>query len=822
MPLEAAKLGASAASPTLAVPDLVAMSLAMTGLDEIMGTLEVKRVRIVPPASKLFSVKYEPGQGLAPGLDVKAQVTFQLPGTDGDAGEDDSGELAPLAKGDVVEYRDKLIIQATGGAAVEVPVVARVPVADVAFDDYINFGTVPERQRVDTKLTLTNTGSRAGKFRISCPAHIPLTFTPKEGVIRAGRSYRDGAQVSDAGSNTVVVAVEFDAKRWMGGHALRCAATLKVDGAVPRLVDVCAVIARQQLLLLSGEPDQQQQCSTLDGSGACASLSELDFGAVYYGGMREIVTILHNNGPTPTTYAATLHAEGGEGGTAGAQPPPPVFTIAPRQSTIPPHSQQAIRVRYRPLPPEQCRGFRAAAAAAAAASAATLLIENVELREDSVRVALRGRALAPALSASRRVLRFGACAAGERRDILVTLGNAAELPAACAVAAPPHFRASPARVVVGGGGGAVQLVVSFLPSQLGGFKGVVRVVAEGAATPPLEIRVMGTCDAIGQRKVLIGGTDKLPADFAPKFNFVKSQAADDVRLAATLAALHPWKRPDPLEETDLLATNSWDESSDGARVQRQRNLGATLAGPAATDARLTCSVQELARRTHHRHAYTAWLAAQRTQREARAAKRQAHHRAALAKCDPDDPEGGPDIGFERGLEGDAPVPDLPPELLTDSLFLVKRGGDGGDKEGGGAPKGHLHRAVKYKAQPSSQAEVRECANPIPPGQLATAVELSERVIEFGAVSSGAAVARALHVTNRLPHTVRFEFIGGSADGKARERLPQELSGTGPAVQIVPAGATALVDVALCVRATKEQAFRKQEHAFRKQEQPFRK
>ncbi|CAN0368027.1 unnamed protein product, partial [Scytosiphon promiscuus] len=46
-----------------------------------------RRLQVIPPHTPAFSLNYEPVGGLAPGLDVHAEVEFQLPD------EDEAGDL---------------------------------------------------------------------------------------------------------------------------------------------------------------------------------------------------------------------------------------------------------------------------------------------------------------------------------------------------------------------------------------------------------------------------------------------------------------------------------------------------------------------------------------------------------------------------------------------------------------------------------------------------------------------------------------------------------------------------------------------------------
>lgn len=66
---------------------------------------ETRRLHIIPPRTPAFSLNYEPIGGLAPGLDVRAEVEFQLPD------DDEVDDLSvPFAPEEVREYVDKFVI----------------------------------------------------------------------------------------------------------------------------------------------------------------------------------------------------------------------------------------------------------------------------------------------------------------------------------------------------------------------------------------------------------------------------------------------------------------------------------------------------------------------------------------------------------------------------------------------------------------------------------------------------------------------------------------------------------------------------------------
>ena len=66
---------------------------------------ETRRIRVIPPRTPAFSLNYEPVRGLAPGLDVRAEVEFQLPAYD------EACDLgSPFGPEEIQEYVDKFSV----------------------------------------------------------------------------------------------------------------------------------------------------------------------------------------------------------------------------------------------------------------------------------------------------------------------------------------------------------------------------------------------------------------------------------------------------------------------------------------------------------------------------------------------------------------------------------------------------------------------------------------------------------------------------------------------------------------------------------------
>eukprot|EP00903_Cladosiphon_okamuranus_P009303 g8875.t1 len=273
---------------------------------------ETRRLQVIPPRTPVFSLNYEPIGGLAPGLDVRAEVEFQLP--DDDEVDDLGTTFAP---GEVREYVDKFII-ISGKDKVEVPLLARRPTPAVIHNRAVEFGTVSDEKKAFGAVSLINKGSRKAAFSVTWDKTLPLVFSPSEGVLEEGRSYRDagggsGTTPSDQlwEGSVARIEVTFDATRWSITEPFRALATLVVPGQEDSVIDLSATVCTQKLKLLDGV------------TASASELTSAEFGTLHYGCRGEITSVLFNDGPEASPFMVTVEVEGGQrgvgGGTGGAE-----------------------------------------------------------------------------------------------------------------------------------------------------------------------------------------------------------------------------------------------------------------------------------------------------------------------------------------------------------------------------------------------------------------------------------------------------------------------------------------------------------------------
>ena len=220
------------------------------------------RVRIKPLVSPNFRLNYTPTGSLAPGLDVTAEVEFQLP----------EGEPALEAAGDVEIGFKEVLHVITNGEVIDVPLRAIRPTADVRVADHLDFGLVVVNTRVVRELVVSNVGTAAGGYKLELPqGDLPLSATPAAGRVGAG-SMPHGLLLHDGDELDAADAAERD----LPADALvsvaiepselgpfRAMATFDADGLGERRrpLDISAQIVEQRLNVIvppesSGKPEK--------------------------------------------------------------------------------------------------------------------------------------------------------------------------------------------------------------------------------------------------------------------------------------------------------------------------------------------------------------------------------------------------------------------------------------------------------------------------------------------------------------------------------------------------------------------------------------
>ncbi|RHY34023.1 hypothetical protein DYB32_001211 [Aphanomyces invadans] len=577
-------------------------------------------------------------------------------------------------------------------------------------------------------VNVRNTGAKECSFRVELEPGHPVVVIPKDGTIPPRSETR--------------LKVEFNGRE-MGAY--RAIATIHSGNDKQYLLDISAVVVEHNIELVfpaaEGLPPDPVRV--------------LSFGSLYCGETRKLETILRNNGPHPIGYQTGISFSGrpfrvGDDLYVVGSPPTPrgadgvlrrsnpeddsemdekkkELTVLPSEGMVPPYASALLTFVFKP--------------------------NN----------ALSTQAVVPHVVTTPDSFDFGDCASGARVDMILNIKNEAMLPVTFKLNKLAHFAAHPSK----GRLDVLQsqnIVVSFVPSQLGRFQTTFHLDVQGGSLI-LPIHVRGTATNVGPKKQLVGGLDTLPNDFRPKFNFM---TVDDIKTQK-LAPKPAFHRIPPFEVAAREGTAAVDEYE----FQGTNNT------------HLTYCVNELAERSHHRDGYNSILRQYR------------HDRLTKQDKSNQRPSNPIDIGMtpQGGIEG----PDCKLPVATEPLWMQSSLGNRRGSGGASSSPFDDNKIIKkkFKPLPVTQAEVKDCATTLTSEQLKLIVA-GPKTINFGKVCVHSVSKKSFSVTNDLPHNISVHVhLANDHD---------ELQQTTPLSQVIPTGATAGFDFTFFSRV--EQVFQK--------------
>lgn len=189
----------------------------------------------------------------------------------------------------------------TEGDSIDIPLHAYLPVPKVNFDPLVSFGKVVVENTTSTYFELRNDGFREAKWSIQLPDDTPLRVEPSSGILAPKGKFMDldadGKLEQDAGEYVTGAAGEWTTRVRVDftGEELgefRAFAKVKIEGQGSKTLDISATVVEQRIQLV------------LPGDGG--PLTNLHFGALYYGEKREVKAVLVNNGPAPCSFSAAI------------------------------------------------------------------------------------------------------------------------------------------------------------------------------------------------------------------------------------------------------------------------------------------------------------------------------------------------------------------------------------------------------------------------------------------------------------------------------------------------------------------------------------
>mmetsp|Transcript_76352 Transcript_76352/g.221693 ORF Transcript_76352/g.221693 Transcript_76352/m.221693 type:complete len:2886 (+) Transcript_76352:129-8786(+) len=687
----------------------------------------VRRIRCDPPATDAFSLRNHKNEtAIAPGMPITIDIEF-LTRKSGD-------------------YQDKLVIKAED-FKFEVPLTAIAPCADISFDPRVDFGTVTTKRTHQREVTFRNDGSEPGSFEILQPARI-LKVTPQSGRLRSGESQR--------------VKVELTAEQPTSLHE---SIEVKMEG-------LSSLVLPSRNIDVHGKIQDQALCLYLDGQ----TVESLDFGSLYHGQEKVISAMLANNGPTACSFSAQV-VEDGDGadlkGTLASSPAETVakseqpLTVAPFTGQVPPFGRIPLTFRFSPAKHVEDRGFICNREPEKKVTKYEYSgkIESEELSL-TLPIQLVGKALRPALQVSPDMLQFGHCKVNHRRDIVLRITNRQEaMPLDFEIPRVPHMTINPAKGKLAPRQN-MNIVVSFMPKALGKFNQDL-VIKYCNNLYDHVMRCYGEAPVIGEKPIPVKGLERTGRDFDPEHVYVNQE-----NLTLAPPRTRNLQSLTKIMKTDL----SRNETSSAALDSIMLDL------PEPTPYSLSPSAMQAHVRNKQR--YNAHLKQTRVQRKVME-QRGGQPPAPVDIFFEDDVNMGMKPG--SGLKSPRYAVD---EIKPEKLHLQRALDDDSGARGvtGQTYKHDESKLIKkkFKAGPTTQAEVRDCSAALENWQLSL-ISVGPRVLDFGNVYVRSQMVKSFSVFNDLPQAILLSM----------QYDAEELNRSSPISQVVPSAQAAGFDVTVC-------------------------
>lgn len=657
--------------------NLYVMSISVRNMTTI-----AQRIRLVAPKSGIFALNYIPSGAIAPGLDLRAEIEC----------------LIPKELGDSI-FTDK-IIAVIGDEKIDVPIIAVKPHAEVKFEQSFILGNILLNQSIIKEIPFENTSDIDGTVKLSVPKGAAIRISHTKFDLKP-RGHPDSRQV---------LRVTLDAKET---GLVREMIKVSVVGALTdSRIDFSAQVIEQALTVL-----------TVNQKGL---LELAQFGKLFFGEAKTMDALLTNSGPLPLGFSMKYDDEDESGNSQSEtlENYHKSLTISPMDGIVKPFSSIPLKITFSPKQYIPEKGFvqQLTESDEFSVISRTVKIDCLDSNQ-SISLPLEGTAFVPSLSVSPNLLRFGECPVNDRRDIIMNVKNNTKLPMKYEFPNVATFKFEPrcGKLLPNE---SISVIASFLPPQLGVFKTTVRVSFCGNLKT-VDLMVQGESNSVGPKKILVGGTDKLPIDFTAKHKFVNTE-----ELTTALAEkkkekdLKKMELENTVRNIMLQSSKSNFVLSNEIKPLTQDMLDAPEL-PSIIDASkerddiygtdqiiqkkktMEDELNEMIMKHHKEHNkyYNNFLQESFTRREVMKLVKQKQKMMERGAVDFTDPF-GINMGMERGLE----EPQLKAPKANEPLWMI--GAGAGE---GGATKGRLptdeNRLIqkKYSSQPATQAEMRDCS-----------------------------------------------------------------------------------------------------------------
>lgn len=473
----------------------------------------VRRIRFINPKTSKFLAEYETLGSIAGGIQTNLVISFE---TD-----------------HVADFHDEMMI-ISEDFSYTLFMHAYQPNADITFEPFINLGLTSVYKPKETAIVFRNEGSRQGKISLNYDKNISPEL------------------VIDPENFNLDPKHEIDVKfmytpREVG--VFRCPVEVNVEGQDKvRHIDVNGTCVEHQMSIVAANIDRLNSDSETGISNHMAVTTNLNFGHMYHGEMRDLDAYLVNNGPTRVHFSIRFILGSEEEGETdqlvftpqeqAKQELKRVMKSEPSSGLIDAYSQLHVKFSCHSKVMDKAKGFvhnMMEESNPAGELSSSYIVDNMidyfytaifnfQELDSKLYLQLQARALLPNIRISQNAVFFPQCPVNDRRDFLVKIENMNdELPIDFYYSQVSQFSVDPTK------GHLLPLQsksfnFSFIPKNLGVFHSVLTLhFIKGAYKVP--IHLYGKASGINDKIEIIRGPESTVKDFEPARKYISENDA---------------------------------------------------------------------------------------------------------------------------------------------------------------------------------------------------------------------------------------------------------------------------------------------------------
>lgn len=361
----------------------------------------------------------------------------------------------------------------------EVPIHAYIPKPVLLVDSFLDFGSIIVGSNVTKYLEIVNEGEIEGSYNFTHDKGLPIEVKPMKGVLQAK------TLISGDTSNKIRIEIKFSANN-VG--IFRESLILHSSDSTDRIIDLNATVVDRKVdfLLL---PER-------------SIVTELDYGTLFYNKRKVLSTVLINNSPQPLSYNIIYNYDPNDDVSVHSSTSMNVnekpVKISSTTGIIAPYDEMKIDFTlFVLLPKLPIKGRLTTEPVEITQLNENIVIELLDSNQ-TLSFSILADLVRPLVSISKQFVNFENCNTSDRRDETITITNkCTKLPIKWETTTIAQFKISPPNGILHPSQ-SQNIIVSFVPQQLGVFKDLIQFVFErGIVVIPL--RLQGECEVVGQK-----------------------------------------------------------------------------------------------------------------------------------------------------------------------------------------------------------------------------------------------------------------------------------------------------------------------------------